>query len=141
MVVYDPYDWAMQEDPYPTYRALREEAPAYYNEDLDFWALSRHADVLAAFRDTRRYSNVEGVAIERDQLTEPAAVMSFLAMDPPRHDHLRALVSRGFTPRRVADLEPSIRALATHYIDRVLADGACDFIRDFPQSVRFRKTA
>ncbi len=50
---FDPYDYAFHEDPYPTYRRLREEAPLYYNPDLNFWALSRHADVVAGFRDTR----------------------------------------------------------------------------------------
>ena len=131
MVVYNPYDWQTQEDPYPVYRRLRDEAPAYHNEALDFWALSRHADVLAAFRDTERYSNSEGVALEREQLVDATAVMSFLAMDPPRHDRLRALVNRGFSPRCVTDLEPRTRALATHYIDAFIERGSCDFIQDF----------
>ncbi len=91
LVVYNPYDWQTQEDPYPVYRRLRDEAPAYHNEALDFWALSRHSDVLAAFRDTERFSNSEGVALEREQLIDATAVMSFLAMDPPRHDQLRRL--------------------------------------------------
>ena len=57
MVVFDPYDWKTHEDPYPIYKQLRDEAPAYYNESRDFWALSRHADVLDAFRDVKRFSN------------------------------------------------------------------------------------
>ncbi len=130
MVQYSPYDWKIHEDPYPTYRALRDHAPAYRNEELGFWALSRHADVLAALLDPRRFSSANGVALEASG-PEAKEVMSFLAMDPPRHDRLRSLVSRGFTPRRVAELEPQIRKLAVHYIDRFLADGACDFIKDF----------
>jgi cytochrome P450 len=131
LVVFDPYDWQTDEDPYPVYRRLREEAPVYHNEVLDFWALSRHADVLAAFRDPVRFSSAQGVALEREQLPDPSVVMSFLGMDPPRHDRLRALVNRGFTPRRVQALEPHIRALATRYIDRFVDEGSCDFIQDF----------
>jgi cytochrome P450 len=131
MVVFDPYDWQTQEDPYPVYRALRDTAPVYHNETLDFWALSRYEDVLAAFRDPERFSNAGGVSLERSQVLDATAVMSFLAMDPPRHGRLRALVAAGFTPRRVADLEPSIRALATHYIDTFAETGGCEFIEDF----------
>ena len=131
MVVYDPYDWKIHEDPYPTYRALRDEAPAYYNEELDFWALSRHADVLEAFRDPVSYSNRYGVSLEQDQVDDASAVMSFLAMDPPQHGRLRQLVSRGFTPRRVAALEPRIREIATHTIDSFIEAGQCDFIGEF----------
>ena len=131
MVVFDPYDWQTQEDPYPVYRALRATAPVYHNEALDFWALSRFDDVLAAFRDPERFSNAAGVSLERDQVIDATAVMSFLAMDPPRHGRVRALVAAGFTPRRVANLEPSIRALATRYIDGFAEAGRCEFIEDF----------
>jgi cytochrome P450 len=131
LVHFDPYDWKTQEDPYPVYRALRDEAPVYHNEERDFWALSRHADVLAGFRDPLRFSNAQGVALEREQVQEASAVMSFLAMDPPRHDRLRSLVSRGFTPRRVADLEPHVRSLAVHYLDAFSETGRCDFIQEF----------
>src|SRR5207253_6269650 len=59
------------------------------------------------------------------------ATMSFLAMDPPRHTRMRALVSRGFTPRRVADLEPRIREIARGYLNRLRDERRCDFISDF----------
>jgi len=131
MVVYDPYDWQVHEDPYPTYHALRDEEPAYYNERLDFWALSRHADVLEAFRDPVTYSNRSGVSLERSQIGDATSVMSFLAMDPPQHGRLRLLVSRGFTPRRVSALEPRIREIATHYIDSFIERGECEFIGEF----------
>jgi cytochrome P450 len=131
MVVYNPYDWQTQEDPYPVYRQLREEAPVYRHPELGFWALARHADVLDAFRDPVRFSNSQGVALEREQVREARAVMSFLAMDPPEHGRIRALVNHGFTPRRVRDLEPSIRALATHYIDAFVEKGECEFIAEF----------
>src|SRR5262245_55813001 len=131
MVEFDPYSYEVHEDPYPFYKRLRDEAPAYWNERVKFWALSRHADVLAAFKDSARYSNAGGVSLERSSAEDPSAVAFFLAMDPPRHDQLRNLVSRAFTPRRVTELEPRIRALTAHYIDRVVEAGRCDFIGDF----------
>ena len=118
MVEFDPYSYAVHEDPYPFYKALRDEAPAYWNDRVKFWALSRHADVLAAFKDSARYSNAGGVSLERSSAQDPSAVAFFLAMDPPRHDQLRNLVSRAFTPRRVTELEPRVRAITAHYIDR-----------------------
>ena len=129
---YDPYAYEIHEDPYPVYAELREHAPLYRNERLGFWALSRHADVLAAFRDSARYSNRDGVSLDPAARTPQAqATMSFLAMDPPRHTRMRALVSRGFTPRRVADLEPRIREIARGYLRAIVERGRCDFIGDF----------
>jgi hypothetical protein len=129
---FDPYAYEVHEDPYPLYARLRAEAPAYRNEKLGFWALSRHADVLSGFRDWQTFSSRNGVSLDLDAFHDRAeTTMSFLAMDPPRHDRLRALVSRGFTPRRVLALEPHVRALSAHYLDSVLEAGACDFIRDF----------
>jgi cytochrome P450 len=102
------------------------------NEELGFWALSRHADVLAALKDVQRFSNRCGVSLDPDAFNEHAAAnMSFLAMDPPRHTRMRSLVSRGFTPRRVARLEPRIREITGRYIDGFVDRGGCDFIGDF----------
>jgi len=131
VVHYDPYAYEVHEDPYPIYRTLREDAPAYRQDALGFWALSRHADVLAAFRDTETFSSRCGVSLDRDAFHENASTtMSFLAMDAPRHTRMRALVSRGFTPRRVAELEPRIREIAIGYLDALAPAGRCDFIRD-----------
>ncbi len=131
MIEFDPYDWQVHEDPYPFYRALRDEAPCYYSEKRDFWALSRYDDVLAGFRDWEGLSNTQGVSLEREQVREARLVMSFLGMDPPQHDRLRNLVSRGFSPRRVRDLEPRVRELARHYLDAFVEKGECDFIDEF----------
>ena len=129
---FDPYAYDVHEDPFPIYARLRAEAPAYWNESLRFWALSRHADVLVGFKDWQRFSSRFGVSIDAGTFHENAsATMSFLAMDPPRHDRLRALVSKGFTPRRVAELEPRIRAIAVEYLDAFAGIDHCDFIRDF----------
>jgi cytochrome P450 len=130
-VTYDPYAYEMHEDPYPTYEQLRAHAPLYRNVDRDFWALSRHADVTAAFRDSTRFSSANGVTLD-PAASGPHAhkTMSFLAMDPPRHARMRALVSRGFTPRRVADLAPRIRDITTEHLDIALATDEFDFIGD-----------
>jgi cytochrome P450 len=129
---FDPYAYEMHENPYPTYAHLREHAPVYRNERLGFWALSRHADVLSGFRDVARFSNRNGVSLDPAS-SHPRAhqMMSFLAMDPPRHTRMRALVSRGFTPRRIAELEPRIREIANGHIDAFIETGRCDFIKDF----------
>lgn len=130
-LVYDPYAYEIHEDPYPTYARMRAEAPLYRNDELDFWALSRHADVMAAFRDSDRFSSADGVSLD-PAASGPHAhkTMSFLAMDPPRHGRMRALVSKGFTPRRVLDLEPRIRALTAEYLDAGLERGTFDLIAD-----------
>jgi cytochrome P450 len=132
MVEFDPYAYEVHEDPYPLYARLRAEAPVYRNRELGFWALSRHEDVLLGFKDWQTFSSRNGVSLDLDAFHAQAeTTMSFLAMDPPRHDRLRALVSRGFTPRRVQALEPRVRALAAGYLDAIVAHGECDFIRDF----------
>jgi cytochrome P450 len=135
-LVYDPYAYEIHEDPYPTYRRLRDEAPLYRNEERGFWALSRHADVMAAFRDSERFSNAQGVSID-PAASGPHAhkTMSFLAMDPPQHGRMRGLVSRGFTPRRVAEMEPGIRALTREHLDRCLQMGSFDFVAELAGKV------
>jgi cytochrome P450 len=129
---YSPYDYEIHDDPYPTYRRLRAEAPLYRNEELDFWALSRHDDVLAAFRNPAELSNRFGVSLDPAAYGPDAhRAMSFLAMDPPRHTRMRSLVSKAFTPRRVNELEPRVRAIATEHLDRALELGSFDFVADF----------
>lgn len=130
MIDFNPYDWSFHEDPYPTYKALREEAPCYRNEKLGFWALSRHEDVMEALKDWKTFSSADGVALEFFG-PSASAIMSFLAMDPPLHDRIRALVSKGFTPRRVQRFEPRVRALANYYIDQFIDKGSCEFVAEF----------
>lgn len=130
-LTYSPYAYEIHEDPYPTYVRLRAEAPVYRNEAGGFWALSRHADVVEGFRDNVRYSSAHGVSLD-PAASGPHAhrTMSFLAMDPPMHGRMRGLVSRGFTPRRVAELEPRIRELTRAHLDAALAAGSFDFVGD-----------
>ncbi|MEV0618471.1 cytochrome P450 [Nonomuraea sp. NPDC050404] len=135
-ISYDPYDYAIHEDPYPAYRRLRDHAPLYRDDRLGFWALSRHADVSAAFRDHARYSSVNGVSLD-PSAWGPAAhrTMSFLAMDPPSHTRMRNLVSKGFTPRRVIELERDILRLTRRHLDPALeagrSGGGFDAVADF----------
>lgn len=128
-LAYDPYSYSLHEDPYPTYARLRSQAPLYRNDEHGFWALSRHADVVEAFRDSATFSSAEGVSLD-PAASGPHAhrTMSFLAMDPPRHGRMRALVSRAFTPRRVLDLEPRIRAIATEHVNEAVERGSFDLI-------------
>jgi cytochrome P450 len=132
MLEFSPYAYAFHEDPYPVYARLRAEVPVYHNAAHGFWALSRHADVLDAFKSPRVFSNSRGVSIDPSARRGGArAGMSFLAMDPPEHTRFRALVARGFTPRRVAALEPRIREIAIAHLDPLVGAGGFDVIADF----------
>jgi cytochrome P450 len=130
-LAYSPYAYEVHEDPYPVYARLRAEAPVYHNDEVGFWALSRHADVMAGFRDHVRFSSSHGVSLDPSAWGPQARrTMSFLAMDPPAHGRMRTLVSRGFTPRRVAELEPRIRDLTRGHLDACLERRSFDFIAD-----------
>jgi len=131
-LVYNPYDYTIHEDPYPTYDRLRHEAPVFYNDELDFFAFSRHADVLAAFRDVDHYSNSYGVTLDPAAFGPDAhKAMSLLGLDPPRHTRMRSIVGKSFTPRRVAEMEERIRALAIQYIEPAVDARTFDFVGDF----------
>src|ERR1700739_2499978 len=121
----DPYDYDFHEDPYPYYRRLRDEAPLYRNEELGFWALSRHRDVHQGFRNSTTLSNRDGVSLDPVSRGPHASkTMSFLAMDDPAHLRLRTLVSKGFTPRRIRELEPRVTELAVQHLDAMLEKAA-----------------
>jgi hypothetical protein len=127
-LVYSPFAYEIHEDPYPTYARLRDEAPAYHNPELDFWALSRFADVHAAMQDWETYSSSAGVSLEEGSTARPPMI---IMMDPPRQQKLRKLVSKAFTPRRIATMEPEIRALTLKHLSPLLSRDGFDFIEDF----------
>ncbi len=132
----DPYDYDFHEDPYPYYKRLRDEAPLYRNDELGFWALSRHADVLTGFRNSTTLSNKFGVSLDPASRGPHASkTMSFLAMDDPGHLRLRTLVSKGFTPRRIRELEPRVTEIAHQHLDTMLAAAAAgatvDYVTEF----------
>jgi len=131
-VGYSPYAYEIHEDPYPVYARLRAEAPVYRNDELDFWALSRHEDLLASFRNVDTFSNAYGVSLEPAAFGPDAhKMMSFLALDPPRHTRMRSLVGKGFAPSRVAQMEDRIREIALEHLEPALERGSFDFIADF----------
>lgn len=132
----DPYNYDFHEDPYPYYQRLRDEAPLYRNAELGFWALSRHRDVLQGFRNSTTLSNKFGVSLDPASRGPHASkTMSFLAMDDPDHLRLRTLVSKGFTPRRIRELEPRVTEIAVQHLDTMLEQardgGAVDYVDEF----------
>ena len=133
-VILDPYDYDFHEDPYPYYQRLRDEAPLYRNEELGFWAVSRHRDVLQGFRNSTTLSNREGVSLDPVSRGPHASkTMSFLAMDDPDHLRLRTLVSKGFTPRRIRELEPRVTEIAVQHLDVMIekANSGVDYVGEF----------
>jgi cytochrome P450 len=133
---YDPFDYAVQEDPHPIYALMREHAPLYRNEKRDFWALTRYADVSAALRDPARFSSRNGISLE-SELWGPDAKKTnfFLAMDPPEHGMYRGLVSSFFAPRRVAALEPRIRELTRARLAPLRDTTTFDFADDYAAAI------
>jgi len=135
-VVYNPYAYAIHEDPYPTYARLRAEAPVYRSDEFDFWALSRHEDVLGAFRNVDTFSNAWGVSLDPSAFSPDAhRTMSFLALDPPRHTRMRSLVGKGFTPTKVNAMEGRIREITRQHLLPALEAGSFDFVEDFAGKV------
>ena len=135
-LVLDPYDYEFHEDPYPYYKRLRDEAPLYHNEELGFWALSRHQDVLQGFRNSTTLSNRDGVSLDPVSRGPHASkTMSFLAMDDPAHLRLRTLVSKGFTPRRIRELEPRVTEIAVQHLGTMLekagSGSSVDYVAEF----------
>ena len=136
---YDPYDATIDADPYPIWRRLRDEAPLYHNDALDFYALSRFADVHKASLDWQSYSSARGTVLEFIDTTPPEAGIPgtdsmlgamMIFMDPPRHDELRQLVSRAFTPRRVAALEERTRGLCAEFLDPLVGGPGFDYVEE-----------
>lgn len=131
-IAYDPFRYAIQDDPYPTYEALLESGPVYRNASRDFWALPRFTDIQAALRDRIRYSNAEGVNVEDfTEVIPPAG--NFLDMDPPRHDQLRSILqSTGrFLPKRVAELGPFIESTASALLKPMISEGGGDLAEGY----------
>lgn len=123
-LVYNPYVWETQHNPYPVYARLRDEAPVYHNPDLDFWALSRYADVLAAHKDPTTFVSSHGVTLEGNEAGQDLLITK----DPPVHDWHRKVVSRVFTPRRVNGLEPFMRDSCARLLDPFVGEPGFDVV-------------
>ena len=135
---YDPYDFAIDADPYPVWKRLRDEAPLYYNEKYDFFAVSRYEDVERCFVEWQTYSSAKGSVLEliKADMEMPPGV--FIFEDPPDHDLHRGLMSRVFTPRRMAQIEPQVRAYAARKLDPLVGAGGFDFIADLGVEIPMR---
>jgi cytochrome P450 len=129
-VYYDPYDVATNADPYPVYRRLREEAPLYYNDLHDFYAVSRFDDVEKGLLDAHTFISGRGGILEliKANVEMPKGILIF--EDPPTHTIHRRLLSRAFSPRRVAELEPQIREFCVRCLDPLVGADRFDFIAD-----------
>jgi cytochrome P450 len=137
-VYYDPYDVQINADPYLAFKALREEAPLYYNEQHDFYALSRFADVDRAIVDHETFSSARGAIIEliKANIDIPPGVVIF--EDPPIHDVHRKLLARMFTPRKINDLEPKIREFCARSLDPLIGTDRFDFVADLGAQMPMR---
>ncbi|GGL15002.1 cytochrome P450 [Nocardia jinanensis] len=130
-IEFDPLSEEFFDDPYPVYRELRNQAPVYFNERYGFYALSRYEDVLRAHRDAAALSSAHGVRLW--DLLNPEFVnrSSIIGMDEPEHARQRKLVSRVFTPRAVAGLEPMIREIISGELDRLAGRSSFDIVAEF----------
>lgn len=137
-VYYDPYDVNITANPYPTFARLRDEAPLYYNERYDFWAISRFADVEKALADWETFSNSRSDILEliKSKYDMPPGVMMF--EDPPTHTRLRGVMGRVFTPRRMAALEDQIRRYCVKCLDPLVGSDGFDIIAELASMMPMR---
>ncbi|VCT91758.1 Putative cytochrome P450 123 [Mycolicibacterium hassiacum DSM 44199] len=129
-VEFNPFSAEFFADPYPIYRELRDHAPVYYNPEYDFYALSRHADVAAGFKDYATFSSARGVTLEEIHSGEVAHGQSIIWMDPPEHRRMRSLVNKVFTPRAIRALEGVVRDRIDFFLAQVDPAGF-DVVADF----------
>jgi cytochrome P450 len=127
-VYYDPYDVGIVADPYPVYRRLREEAPLYYNEPHDFYAVSRYEDVERGLLNAATFISGKGGILELIQADIELPPGVFIFEDPPAHTIHRRLVSRVFSPRHVAELEDKVRQYCVQCLDPLVGSDGFDVI-------------
>jgi cytochrome P450 len=129
-VYYDPYDVEINTDPYPTYARLRDEAPIYHNEKYDFWMLTRHADLEEALTNWQDFTSTRSDILDviRSGYELPDGVVMF--EDPPTHTMHRGLLSRVFTPRRMAELEDQVRKYCVDCLDPLVGSRKFDIIKE-----------
>ncbi len=135
---YDPYDFEIDADPYPVFRRMRDEMPLYRNEHYGFYAVSRFADVESCSIDWRTFSSARGSVLEMIQAEMEIPRGMFIFEDPPVHDLHRGLMSRVFTPRRVAALEGRMRDYCARSLDRFVGTDGFDFVRDLGADMPMR---
>lgn len=129
-VYYDPWDTDLNENPYPMFKRFRDEAPLYYNDEHDFYAVSRFEDVNRALVDHGSFSSARGAVLEiiKAGIEIPSGTLIF--EDPPIHDIHRNLLSRAFTPRKINALEPKVREFTARCLDPLVGGDRFDFVTD-----------
>jgi cytochrome P450 len=135
---WDPFSLELNTDPYPVFRRLRDEAPLYYNDTHDFYAVSRAADVERAFADHKRLISGRSDILEfiKSGLDFPSGM--FIFEDPPQHTKHRGLLSRVFTPKKMLALEPEVRDFCARTLDPLVGSGGFDFVKDYAEIVSSR---
>jgi cytochrome P450 len=126
---FDPVSQEYFENPYEIYKRMRDEAPIYYDEDEDFYALTRHADVAAALKDYESFSSSRGCDLGMVRTGE-VPQRSIIFMDPPDHRHMRSLLNKAFTPRAIQSQRDTVVELVEHYLSKVDPDNF-DVVQDF----------
>lgn len=137
-LVFDPFSAEFFEGPYALYGRLRDEAPVYYSEQYDFYALSRHEDVAACYKDFETFSSSRGIDLATVRHGEVPPHKSIIVLDPPEHREMRSLVNKVFTPRAIAELQPMIAEQVDRFlgaVDPVEFDVVQDFSALFPIEV------
>lgn len=148
----NPFDPKVLQCPFPHYARMRDEAPVLFLENVGMWFVTRFDLVMEVLRDPKTYSNLFGGASmplppgDREKLMEAMAegyprVSTMLTADQPEHTRYRRLVSKAFSPRVIADLEPEIRRVTVALIDSWLHDGSCEFVSQFAVGLPVRVIA
>jgi cytochrome P450 len=137
-VYYDPYDFTIDDDPYPTWKRLRDEAPLYFNEKYNFYALSRYEDVARELHNWDTYRSGRGTTMDiiLSGIQLPPGIILF--EDPPIHDLHRRLLSRVFTPRRMEAIEPLTRQYCVRALEPLSGSDRFDFISDIGSQIPMR---
>lgn len=129
-VYYDPWDAALNANPYPMFKRFRDEAPLYYNDKHDFYAVSRFDDVNRALVDHQSFSSARGAVLEIIKSGIEIPPGSLIFEDPPVHDIHRNLLSRAFTPRKINGLEAKVREFTAKCLDPLVGGDRFDFVKD-----------
>lgn len=128
-VIFDPFSEEFFNNPFDMYRRMRQDAPLYYNEDSDFYALTRHEDVSAALKDHESFSSSRGCDLAMVQSDEPPQ-KSIIFMDPPDHRHMRSLLNKAFTPRMIQSQRDTVVEQIEHFLGMIDSD-EFDVVQDF----------
>ncbi len=131
MLAYDPFAPDVIKDPYPFYKRLRDEAPAYHIAKYDCWAISRFEDIWNVSSDVEHFTATKGTSSAQVVTKDQPVTAMLNSMDPPAHSKLRAVVRQCFLPKHLRGVEPVIKKLVDELLAPQLAAGRCDILADF----------